>query len=308
MAENTATTIIKRGVGSARGTQRLKFTEKDANRQTGLFEAHLDTVDVSMIKIGEDRTGMPSFNGLEIPKIRFTFASNDVSPLKRKYITLSFNAVESNVNTIPGKSEAWKVDQIFNWINHIIKVFVCRGKELVDVLTPEQLTSLDLPYVDYDENGEYVPIEAETVIAGWKTLFEAVVALLCNGKNNSPYYMQDGKPIPVWIKLIRCVKSAKKGWQNISNGDLSFPTFIGEGCIEFIVPNTPPSIHLDLIRESIMPKVVEEKPKAPNMPGAPAMGGMGMGGVIDGGITSNTPNMGGMPFYSDADDLPADIM
>lgn len=308
MAENTTTTIIKRGVGSARGTQRLKFTEKDANRQTGLFEAHLDTVDVSMIKIGEDRTGMPSFNGLEIPKIRFTFASNDASPLKRKYVTLSFNAIESNVNTIPGKSEAWKVDQIFNWVNHIIKVFVCKGKELVDVLTSEQLASLDLPYVDYDENGDYVPIEAETVIAGWKALFEAVANLLNTGKNNSPYYMQDGKHIPIWIKLIRCIKSTKKGWQNVSNGDLSFPTFIGEGCIELMVPNTAPSIHLDLIRESIMPKVVEEKPKAPNMPVGPMMGGMNMGGVMDTNAVASVPNMGGMPFYSDADDLPADIM
>ena len=308
MAENTTTPIIKRGVSSARGTQRLKFTEKDANRQTGLFEAHLDTVDVSMIKIGEDRTGMPSFNGLEIPKLRFTFASNDASPLKRKYVTLAFNAVESNINTIPGKSEAWKVDQIFNWINHIIKVYVCKGKDLVDVLTPEQLASLDLPYVDYDENGEYVPVEAETVIAGWKALFESVVAILTTGKNNTPYYMQDGKFIPVWIKLIRCIKNPRKGWQNVNNGDLSFPTFIGEGCIEFIVPNTIPSIHLDLIRESIMPKVVEEKPKAPNMPGVPAMPGMNMGGIMDNGVASNMPDMGGMPFYSGGDDMPADIM
>lgn len=308
MAEITTAPIIRRGVASARGTQRLKFTEKDANRQNGLFEAHLDNVDVSMIKIGDDRTGMPSFNGLEIPKLRFTFASNDSSPLKRKYVTLSFNAVESNVNTIPGKTEAWKVDQVFNWIQHIIKVYVCKGKELTDVLTLEQLASLDLPFVDYDENGDYIPVEAETVIAGWKSLFESVAAILNTGKDNTPYYMHDGKFIPVWIKLIRCVKNAKKGWQNVSNGDLAFPTFIGEGCVEFIIPNVAPSIHLDLVRESIMPKVVEDKPKAPNMPGAPAMPGMGIGGVMDSGVASTMQNIGGMPFYSDVEDMPENLM
>mgnify|MGYP006907957953 FL=1 len=309
MAENVTNPIVRRGVASARGTQRLKFTEKDANRQTGLFEAHLDNVDVSMIKIGEDRTGMPSFNGLEIPRLRFTFASNDSSPLKRKYVTLSFNAVESNVNTIPGGKEAWKVENVnLNWINHIVKVFVCKGKELNEVLSEEQIDSLNLPFVDYDENGDYVPIAPEDVIAGWKSLFESVVAILTTGKDGTPYYMHDGKFIPIWIKLIRCVKNPKKGWQNVSNGDLAFPTFVGEGCIEYIIPNTLPSIHIDPVRESIMPKVIDDKPKAPNMPGAPTMPGMSMGGVIDAGMSSSMPDMGGMPFYSGVEDIPADLM
>ena len=98
MAENTEVVakapVMRRGVASARGTQRLKFTHEDANKATGLFIAHLDSVEVSMIKIGEDKQGMPSFNGLEIPKLRFIFTSNDENVAKRKNAVLSFNAVE----------------------------------------------------------------------------------------------------------------------------------------------------------------------------------------------------------------------
>lgn len=64
-------TVARRGVASARGTQILRFHHTDANPNNGLFEAHLDKVEVSMIKVGEDTTGMPSFNGLEIPRLTF---------------------------------------------------------------------------------------------------------------------------------------------------------------------------------------------------------------------------------------------
>ena len=68
--------VTRRGVAAARGTTRLKFTHELA-KQNGLFIGHLESVTVSMIQIGEDKTGMPSFNGLEIPKIVLTFASNE---------------------------------------------------------------------------------------------------------------------------------------------------------------------------------------------------------------------------------------
>ena len=97
-----------RGIGTARGTTRLKFSHEHANSKNGLFLAHIDSVVLGTAKIGEDATGMPSFNGMEIPRLAIVFASNENEVAKRKYITLSWNAVESNVNTIQGGKEACK--------------------------------------------------------------------------------------------------------------------------------------------------------------------------------------------------------
>lgn len=266
--------VSRRGVAAARGTTRLKFSHEQA-KQNGLFLAHLDSCVVSMITIGEDKTGMPSFNGLEIPKIVFTFASNEDDAAKRHYVTLQFTAIESNANTIPGGKEEWKVNSVFDWFKHILNVYVLKGRELSE----EEANALSLSFEDFDEQGEYVSVEPETVINAWKILFENVEAILNRGKDGQPYYKtKDGKNIPVWIKLLRYVKSGKKGWVAVNNGDLSFPSFVGEGCIETYKQNTPTSIRVDSIKESIVPMNIE-KPKTPNMP-APTMGGSGVIGGI----------------------------
>ena len=268
--------VNRRGVAAARGTTRLKFSHEQA-KQNGLFIGHLESVAVSMIQIGEDKTGMPSFNGLEIPKIVLTFASNDPEVSKRNYVTLQFTAVESNANTIPGGKDEWKVNTVFDWFKHILNVYVLKGREL----TEDEANALTLSFEDFDEQGEYVPVEPEDVVAGWKTLFENFENIINRGRDGQPYYKsKDGKYIPVWIKLLRYIKTGKKGWQPVNNGDLAFPSFVGEGCIEVYKQNTPPSIRIDSIKEAIIPMNVE-KAKAPNMP-TPGMGGVAapaMGGV-----------------------------
>lgn len=268
--------VNRRGVAAARGTTRLKFSHEQA-KQNGLFIGHLESVVVSMIQIGEDKTGMPSFNGLEIPKIVLTFASNDPEVAKRNYVTLQFTAVESNANTIPGGKDEWKVNTVFDWFKHILNVYVLKGREL----TEDEANALTLSFEDFDEQGEYVPVEPEDVVAGWKTLFENFENIINRGRDGQPYYKsKDGKYIPVWIKLLRYIKTGKKGWQPVNNGDLAFPSFVGEGCIEVYKQNTPPSIRIDSIKEAIIPMNVE-KAKAPNMP-TPGMGGIAapaMGGV-----------------------------
>ena len=260
--------VNRRGVAAARGTTRLKFSHEQA-KQNGLFIGHLESVVVSMIQIGEDKTGMPSFNGLEIPKIVLTFASNDPEVSKRNYVTLQFTAVESNANTIPGGKDEWKVNTVFDWFKHILNVYVLKGREL----TEDEADALTLSFEDFDEQGEYVPVEPEDVVAGWKTLFENFENIINRGRDGQPYYKsKDGKYIPVWIKLLRYIKTGKKGWQPVNNGDLAFPSFVGEGCIEVYKQNTPPSIRIDSIKEAIIPMNVE-KAKAPNMP-TPGMGGV----------------------------------
>ena len=272
-----------RSVGAARGTTRLKFSHEQANSQNGLFLAHIESVTVGTAKIGEDTTGMPQFNGMEIPRLALVFASNEPEVAKRHYITLSWSAQESTVDTIPGGKEAWKVDTIFDYMKHILEVFVLKGKEM----TAEMEEKLTLPFNDTDENGEFVPLEAETIIAGWTTLFQNFAAILNEGKDGKPVYQSsDGKSTPIWIKLVRFVKNGKE-WRAVQkNCDLVFPTFVGEGVIEIYNANVAPSIRLNVMREAIRPMKIETK-KEPNLPG---LGGPAMPGYIDGGMPAFNPN------------------
>lgn len=264
--------VSRRGLGSARGTARLKFGNDQA-KPNGLFLGHLEEVKYSTITIGEDKTGMPSFNGFEIPKLTLTFASNEEDPNKRHYVSKTFTAVESNVNTIPGGKEEWKVNSVFDWLKHVLNVYYLKGRELTD----EEVTALSLTFEDFDEQGEYVSVDTEIVINAWKVLFENFENIMNRGKDGKPvYHDKNNKFIPVWLKLLRYVKS-RKSWTPINNGDLSLPQFVGEGCIEIYQQNAIPSIKIDLVKETILIMNVE-KPKTPNMP---AVGGMApmMGGV-----------------------------
>lgn len=264
--------VSRRGLGSARGTARLKFGNDQA-KPNGLFLGHLEEVKYSTITIGEDKTGMPSFNGFEIPKLTLTFASNEEDPNKRHYVSKTFTAVESNVNTIPGGKEEWKVNSVFDWLKHVLNVYYLKGRELTD----EEATALSLTFDDFDEQGEYVSVDTEVVINAWKVLFENFENIMNRGKDGKPvYHDKNNKFIPVWLKLLRYVKS-RKSWTPINNGDLSLPQFVGEGCIEIYQQNAIPSIKIDLVKETILIMNVE-KPKTPN---TPAIGGMApmMGGV-----------------------------
>lgn len=264
--------VSRRGLGSARGTARLKFGNDQA-KPNGLFLGHLEEVKYSTITIGEDKTGMPSFNGFEIPKLTLTFASNEEDPNKRHYVSKTFTAVESNVNTIPGGKEEWKVNSVFDWLKHVLNVYYLKGRELTD----EEATALSLTFEDFDEQGEYVSVDTEIVINAWKVLFENFENIMNRGKDGKPvYHDKNNKFIPVWLKLLRYVKS-RKSWTPINNGDLSFPQFVGEGCIEIYQQNAIPSIKIDLVKETILIMNVE-KSKTPNMP---AVGGMApmMGGI-----------------------------
>lgn len=264
--------VSRRGLGSARGTARLKFGNDQA-KPNGLFLGHLEEVKYSTITIGEDKIGMPSFNGLEIPKLTLTFASNEEDPNKRHYVSKTFTAVESNVNTIPGGKEEWKVNSVFDWLKHVLNVYYLKGREL----TNEEAAALSLTFEDFDEQGEYVSVDTEIVINAWKVLFENFENIMNRGKDGKPvYHDKNNKFIPVWLKLLRYVKS-RKSWTPINNGDLSLPQFVGEGCIEIYQQNAIPSIKIDLVKETILIMNVE-KPKTPNMPTVGGMAPM-MGGV-----------------------------
>lgn len=287
--------VSRRGLGSARGTARLKFGNDQA-KPNGLFLGHLEEVKYSTITIGEDKTGMPSFNGFEIPKLTLTFASNEEDPNKRHYVSKTFTAVESNVNTIPGGKEEWKVNSVFDWLKHVLNVYYLKGRELTD----EEATALSLTFEDFDEQGEYVSVDTEIVINAWKVLFENFENIMNRGKDGKPvYHDKNNKFIPVWLKLLRYVKS-RKSWTPINNGDLSLPQFVGEGCIEIYQQNAIPSIKIDLVKETILIMNVE-KPKTPNMPAvggmAPMMGGLAIDQTMNPmGTDISSQTIDDMPF------------
>lgn len=290
----------RRGLGNARGTNRLKFDHKDA-KGNGLFLGHLDTIELKNIKIGEDTTGMPSFNGLEIPRLLFTFASNEPEVAKRKFVTLQFQAQESNIETIPGGSKAWAVDSVFNWLKHIIVTYL-------PTVTEEQLDVLALPFDDTDDEGQYVQIDPETVVAGWKEFFENVYTLITTGSNGKPIYQDaNGKAKTVWMKLLRHIKTGKgrnAKWKNVgNNGDLGFPAIVGEGCIELYKANTMPALRVNVLTESIQPKQIEEA-KTPNV-GVQVGGGFNaMGGVpVSDPMAQGFEDMGGIGMEA-AEDMP----
>lgn len=316
MAENTevkaagaqaapAKPTRRRGISNETvGTTRLRFSHVDA-KPNGLFVGHLDDVQLTKVDIKEDSAGMPSFRGIELSRLVFTFASNEEDKAKRRYQTLSFLPVESNVNTIPGGKEEWKITRIFNYLKHILDVYVLRGASM----TAEMEDALALSFEDFDENGEYVSIDPKVVAEAWNKLFANFFNLFNTAKDGAPAWKtKDGKPIPVWFKLLRYVKSSKSGWSEVDRGNLAFPTYPGEGVIEVFVQNTAPTIKLDATREAIKPMNIE-KNKKPNLsiPGNP--GGVDMGTTA--AIMGSEMGMGsygfGAPGAGVDEDMPADI-
>ena len=290
---------VRRGVSNkTQAVAQLKFHEKDAE-QNGLFVGHLEEVRVDWSNNAEAK----SFTGMSIPRLTFHFASNHANASEKRHVYQTLFPVESNVNTIPGGSEDWRVNNVFNWIKHILDVFYLKGREM----TEAEEDALSLTFEDFDENGEYVSVEVEDVIAGYRAIFENAAAMLngsfelADGETAKPVYKtSDGKFIPCWLKLLRH-KKRKGDWINVgANGDLAFDSFIGNGVVELLKKDCPPTVlRLDLAKESITPK---ETKKTPTI-GAPGMGAPAMGGVMAGAPTMGMPVDNGA-FQAAGEEMP----
>lgn len=276
---------VRRGVSNkTQAVAQLKFHEKDA-AQNGLFVGHLEEVRVDW----SNNADAKSFTGMSIPRLTFHFASNHANSSEKRHVYQTLFPVESNVNTIPGGSEDWRVNNVFNWIKHILDVFYLKGREM----TETEEDALSLTFEDFDENGEYVSVEVEDVINGYRAIFENAAAMLngsfelADGEIAKPVYKtSDGKFILCWLKLLRH-KKRKGDWINVgANGDLAFDGFIGNGVVELLKKDCPPTVlRLDLAKESITPK---ETKKTPTI-GAPGMGAPAMGGVMAGAPSMSMP-------------------
>lgn len=290
---------VRRGVSNkTQAVAQLKFHEKDA-AQNGLFVGHLEEVRVDW----SNNADAKSFTGMSIPRLTFHFASNHANASEKRHVYQTLFPVESNVNTIPGGSEDWRVNNVFNWIKHILDVFYLKGREM----TETEEDALSLTFEDFDENGEYVSVEVEDVIAGYRAIFENAAAMLngsfelADGETAKPVYKtSDGKFIPCWLKLLRH-KKRKGDWINVgANGDLAFDGFIGNGVVELLKKDCPPTVlRLDLAKESITPK---ETKKTPTI-GAPGMGAPAIGGVMAGAPTMGMPVDNGA-FQAAGEEMP----
>lgn len=291
----------RRGVSNqTKAVAQLRFHEKDA-AQNGLFVGHLDSVTVDWSTNADGK----QFTGMSVPRVTLHFASNHNSASEQRHVYYNLNPVESNVATIPGGEEEWKVNNVFNWIKHILDVFYLKGRELNEA----EEAALTLPFEDFDDEGNYVSVDPEEVIAGYRFIFDNFASMM-NGSFNLPegevakpvYKTADGKILPVWLKLLRH-KRVKNDWKNVAqNGELGFDSFIGNGVVELLKKDTAPLVlRVDLAKESITPK---ETKKAPTI-GAPGMGAAGMGGVMPGMGVGGGMGMPANGAFADADgDMP----
>lgn len=302
IAEKNVQTKKKRGIGNATGVQRLTFDNRDA-QPNGLFLGHIESIEVKEVDFSSEKTGIPSFAGCKVPVLNVNFASNEADASRRKYARLRLMAVESNSLTIDGGKEAWKVEAVFNWLKHLLDVFYLKGRELTD----SEADMLSLTYDDTDDDGNYVNVAPETVLAGWKAVFDNFASIMNTANNDSPVFTNNGKAVIIWMKLVRYTKNGNKGWQEVNRGALAFPTFVGQGCIELYKQNVIPVIKLDVTRERIIPmEIKKDTPKTPNinMPSMPVIGGgvnIDMGSEMSVGIDTNFNT--GMGFDDDLPEL-----
>lgn len=297
----------RRGVSNqTQAVSQLKFHEKDA-APNGLFIGHLEECRIDWSTNADGG----AFTGISIPRVTLHFASEHKNATEQRHVYQTIFPQPSNVDTIPGGKDAWRVDNVFKWIKHILDVYYLKGREM----TPEEEDALSLSFCDFEEDGvnvNYIPVDTENdVIPAYRTLFENFVAMM-NGTFNIKdgevakpcYKTADGKFIPAWLKLLRHKRDRKKGWVNVGqNGDLAFDGFIGNGVIEIIRkengnPMPPTVLRIDFSKESITPKEVNKQPTI-GTPGANMMGG---GVAVDGMPMGNAP--GSEAFAAAGGDMP----
>lgn len=298
----------RRGISNeTSGTSNLKFHEKDAI-PSGLFVGRIDSVKCGWAHIGEESSGMGDFAGHAIPRFEIHFTSIHSNTAERRHVTLTINPVQSTVETYENGEKSWMVNRVFNYIKHILDVLYLNGRSL----TEEEEDALALSYNDCDDEGNYLPVEVDDVIKGWQSVFESAAAML-NGTfatkdkeaTGKPCYKTDKGDARFYMKLLRFIKTgrgANAKWAAVgNNGDLAFPSFVGEGVIEKMtaVDALPKILRLNPLTESIVPQKTEEK-KAPAMPGGIPGGMPGIPGGMP-GFGENTNDAafaagGDMPF------------
>lgn len=301
-AATAAPKKCRRGISNeTRTTSRKKFSHKDAINNIWLFVGNLHAR-VAWVTMKEESNMRPAFAGKAVPQLIIEATSLHTNPVDVRVASKTFWAYESNVDYIPGGSKEKFINMDFAWIKHFLDVVVFKGREMTD----EESEMLELGYVDYDDNGQYEPVEVEDVIKAWGVLFDNVVKLVETGGENgkSALLNKAGNQRQFWFRLNRYYKN-KGDWafsgQGPEEGDLVFPNIVGQGIFEekFMIDANhfrEPSLLFDVTKERIAPMegVQSKQKKAPNLAAAAGIGGIAMGaGIVQ-------PGMGGMPNFGAA--------
>lgn len=292
----------RRGISNEVKAFTILFHERDA-APNQLFLGHLEDVKCQWSVAAEGK----SFGGLNVPYLSFVFASNHDNADERRKVRYTLFPVESSTDTCVGGKQAFRVDNIFKWCRHILDVFYLNGRTLTD----QEEDDLALDFDDTNDNGEFVIVEPEDVLNAYGKVFTNVADML-NGKYNlaadktpKPVYKDaNGKPIQIWMKLLRCTRNKKGAWQNVDNGALAFDPFLRGGAIEKYIANKPARIlKVDNAKESIVPQDVQKpESKKLGVPGqqfASQFGAMPMNLGNSANSLGNDDAFGAMPIENE---------
>lgn len=282
MAEDTKKKITFGVTNTTFTVTRKKFSEANA-ASNKLFITQLEDVEVNWSEVKDGDTSTSPFRGLKMPRLTFRFASNHNDD-RKCYVDKTLFPIDFNASTIPGGDKEGMIENIFSWIKYIIDIY--RNKK---PYTDKESQALTFSF-EVEDVADLILIDKQDLLNEYGKIFNNAAAILngsfelTEGQTPKPIYKTiDGKAIPVWTKLIRCIKT-KQGWFNVNpNGDLGFPTFLGEGVLEKVHGNNPPEIiRFDVVKESITP----QENKKPTIGGFQQMPG----------AISTTPNMMGTPM------------
>ena len=236
-----------------RGTS-SKPIKADPTKFNGLVLMMLASVTVTDIEAKDANGEWAEFIGKKIPKLNFNFVEvNDEKGVKAGVYVYA----RTPIAHVPNSDEKdWWFNQTTQMIKHFIDVYT--NEEWNDEW--DELLSLDLA------EGEMKP---DDVLAAYRKFFEGV-ALVFNGdtKKKLPCIFKDakGKAKVVWGKLLLYIKGKK-----INNGNFGFPGYPGEGVIELYLPNTKPSLSINVAKGESIIAIVEGNANA-GIPGIPTGG------------------------------------
>ena len=225
-----------------RSTSQKKF-KPDPAKWHGLCIGALVDVHVTDAEIKED-SGMSSFQGKTIPRLNFIFESRlDPKGVKKSVYVHSYLAQEHTPESVTEDGD-WRWRQLISTVKHLLDVY---RDEKPFTSDEEKLMVVD--FEDVNEDGVYLPQEADVIIDAFRKFFDNIV-IMFKPDGKAIYKTPDGKDILVWMKLLLDIKGAK-----VNNGDYGFPGFPGEGLIEKYVDGVPPSLSINISKaENIIPK------------------------------------------------------
>lgn len=242
---------MSKGINNdVQSTSRKKFI-LNPEIDGGISRAIVAKIEVATADIAND-SKMTTFRGKKIPRLVIHFESTMDRPgVKTSYYDHAYLPYEHNPDNVMNKDNSWKFDSMAQTIKHLHEVLSGRG------LTKEEVELMTFP-INETENGSFVEIPVDDIIAGWTAWFNGICAVFNGGykvedDKTAPSLLinADSTPIPLFVKLLLYANN-----KEVNNGDPGLPMFPGEGVFQKILKDVPREIRVKIEKgESIVPKV-----------------------------------------------------